>query len=116
MKLPRGLSNLAAFNHYRDRIVILGGGFNSGFYTPVQMLNIKTGEWTDFAEINYGKDLRNKVIFCNNGAYAFGGNNYLGEKLLLENNRWAPVKSYDIQDNLDSWSCALTFSIINTPK
>ncbi len=110
-KLPLPLSNLAAFNPYRDRIVILGGGLSTGFYTSVQMLDMKTGEWSALAPINDGKDLRNKVIFTNNAAYAFGGNNYSAEKLLIENNKWVPVTPYDMQNNLDSWSCALTFQI-----
>eukprot|EP00826_Nyctotherus_ovalis_P006038 TRINITY_DN11388_c0_g1_i1.p1 TRINITY_DN11388_c0_g1~~TRINITY_DN11388_c0_g1_i1.p1 ORF type:complete len:235 (-),score=60.00 TRINITY_DN11388_c0_g1_i1:114-818(-) len=114
MKLPLPLSNLAAFNPYRDRIVILGGGFSSGFYTSVQMLNVKTGEYSEFAGVSYGKDLRNKVMYVNNAAYAFGGNNYSGEKLLLDNNKWVNVRSYDVEDNLDSWSCALSFRVMNT--
>jgi len=113
VKLPLPLSNLAAFNPYRDRVVILGGGFSSGFYTAVQMLNLKTGEILKYEGISYGKDLRNKVIFIDNVAYAFGGNNYSGEKLLLDNNKWITVNSYTIKDNLDSWSCALSFELLN---
>ena len=111
LKLPLPLSNLAAFNPYRDHIVILGGGLSTGFYTSVQMLNMKTGEWSELSAVNYGKDLRNKVIFINNAAYAFGGNNYSAEKLLIDNNKWVAVNPYDIQNNLDSWSCALTFQL-----
>lgn len=116
IKLPLALSNLAAFNPYRDRIVILGGGLSSGFYTSVQMLNLNTGEWSELASLNYGKDLRNKVIFTNNAAYAFGGINYSAEKLLIDNNKWVQVTPYDLQNNLDSWSCALTFQIPDGPN
>lgn len=108
-KLPLPLSNLAAFNPYRDQIVILGGGLSTGFYLGVELLNLKTGEWSKLVPLKDGKDLRNKVIFANNAAYAIGGNNYTAEKLLIENNKWVAVKPYEIQDNLDSWSCALTF-------
>ncbi len=113
-KLPLPLSNLAAFNPFRDRVVILGGGLSTGFYTSVQMMNMKTGELSTLAPINYGKDLRNKVIFTNNAAYAFGGSNYSAEKLLIENNKWVSVTPYNMQNNLDSWSCALTFQLPET--
>jgi N-acetylneuraminic acid mutarotase len=109
-KLPLPLSNLAAFNPYRDQIVILGGGLSTGFYLDVEVLNFKNGEWTKIVTLPEGKDLRNKVVYCNYAAYTAGGNNYTAEKLLIDNNQWAPLKTYGLQNNLDSWSCALTFS------
>ncbi len=110
-KLPLPLSNLAAFNPYSDTLVVLGGGLSTGFYMHVEMLNLKSREWTHLAPLNYGKDMRNKVIFVNNAAYASGGNNYSAEKLLIDNNKWVLLPSYDIPNNLDSWSCALTFQL-----
>ena len=46
-----------------------------------------------------GRDLRNKVVFIDDNAYAVGGLNSKAEKF-----------NYPIADNLDSWACALIFN------
>ena len=61
-----------------------------------------------------GRDLRNKVVFCDGYAYAIGGLNCKWEKLNIDQKKWIPIDDYVINDNLDSWSWALMFTPSNT--
>lgn len=56
-----------------------------------------------------GRDLRNKVVFIEENAYAVGGLNSKAEKFNFFKRIWTPLSDYPIADNLDSWACALTF-------
>jgi hypothetical protein len=59
--------------------------------------------------MNEGRDLRNKVCFIDEHAYAVGGLNSKAEKFNHKEKRWVPLPEYPISDNLDSWACALTY-------
>lgn len=59
-----------------------------------------------------GRDLRNKVVFIDENAYAVGGLNSKAEKYNYYKKQWTQLSDYPIADNLDSWACSLTF----TPK
>ena len=59
--------------------------------------------------MNEGRDLRNKVCFVDEHAYAVGGLNSKAEKFNHKDKRWVPLTEYPISDNLDSWACALTY-------
>lgn len=59
-----------------------------------------------------GRDLRNKVVYIDDFAYAVGGLNSKAEKYNYFKRQWGQLLDYPIADNLDSWACALTF----TPK
>jgi hypothetical protein len=56
-----------------------------------------------------GRDLRNKVVFIDEYAYAVGGLNSKAEKFNYFKKQWIQLADYPIADNLDSWACALTF-------
>lgn len=111
LKLPQLLSNGACFSPKSDQIIILGGGYNNGFSLEVLSLDLEKKTWTKLPAMSEGKDLRNKLVCHNNCLFAIGGNNYKAEKLSLIKNQWESLKSYAncYQDNLDSWSCALSF-------
>lgn len=59
--------------------------------------------------MNEGRDLRNKVCFIDDHAYAVGGLNSKAEKFNVKEKRWVPLNEYPLSDNLDSWACALTY-------
>ncbi len=59
--------------------------------------------------MNEGRDLRNKVCFIDDHAYAVGGLNSKAEKFNYKEKRWVPLTEYPLSDNLDSWACALTY-------
>lgn len=59
--------------------------------------------------MNEGRDLRNKVCFVDEYAYAVGGLNSKAEKFNHKEKRWIPLSEYPLSDNLDSWACALTY-------
>ena len=63
--------------------MILGGGFSSGFSLQVKMIDIETGKWTTLPQMTEGRDLRNKVVYYKDFAYAVGGYNFGAEKLSL---------------------------------
>lgn len=111
IKLPQPLSNGACFSPKSDQIVLLGGGYNNGFSLEVLSLDLEKKVWNKFPSMSEGKDLRNKLVFHNNAIFAVGGNNYKAEKFSMIKNHWENLKSYAncYQDNLDSWSCALSF-------
>lgn len=56
-----------------------------------------------------GRDLRNKVVYIDENAYAVGGLNSKAEKFNYLKKTWTQLSDYPIVDNLDSWACALTF-------
>lgn len=56
-----------------------------------------------------GRDLRNKVVFVDEHAYAVGGLNSKAEKFNFQKRSWGLIQDYPIADNLDSWACAMTF-------
>ena len=62
--------------------------------------------------MNKGRDLRNKAIKFQNQIFTIGGNFYDGEKLDLREKGWEQLKPYNdlVNDNLDSWCCALSYN------
>lgn len=126
VSLRKPLSNSAAICHpagscstsASDCIYILGGGHDEGFskevftFTPQQPQS--GGEYTlkVISEMESGKDLRNKVVIDGHFLYTIGGNNYKTERLNLITKIWELLPSYFpvITDNLDSWTCALTYT------
>jgi hypothetical protein len=74
LKFP--LSNCACFSPEKNKVVLFGGGFSSGFSPYVEQIDVES----------------QKV-----------------EKLTYFKRQWTPLNDYPIGDNLDSWSCALTF-------
>ena len=107
MKFP--LSNCACFCPEPDKVVVFGGGFSSGFSPYVEQVDIKTGQWKTLPVMNEGRDLRNKVCFVDEHAYAVGGLNSKAEKFNHKEKRWIALSEYPLSDNLDSWACALTY-------
>ena len=59
--------------------------------------------------MNEGRDLRNKVCFVDEHAFAVGGLNSKAEKFNHKEKRWLPLTEYPLSDNLDSWACSLTY-------
>lgn len=59
--------------------------------------------------MNEGRDLRNKVCFVDNHAYAVGGLNSKAEKFNHKEKKWIQLNEYPLSDNLDSWACAMTY-------
>jgi len=109
LKLKFPLSNCACFCPEPDKVVVFGGGFSSGFSPYVEQVDIKSGQWKTLPVMNEGRDLRNKVCFVDEHAYAVGGLNSKAEKFNHKDKRWVPLTEYPISDNLDSWACALTY-------
>lgn len=109
-KLRFSLSNWAWFSPFMNKVVIFGGGFSSGFSHFVEMIDVEIGEWKGLPKMKEGRDLRNKVVYIDGWAYAIGGLNRKCEKLNLSKNKWITIDDYIINDNLDSWSCALMFT------
>ena len=66
-----------------------------------------------FQQMQFGKDVRNKIFKINTKIYAFGGNKYNGEVLDLLQNKWFILKTYKnhVRENLDSWASALQYDI-----
>ena len=86
LKLP--LSNCACFCPEPDKVVVFGGGFSSGFSPYVEQIDIKTGVWKTLPVMNEGRDLRNKVCFIDDHAYAVGGLNSKAEKFSFKEKKW----------------------------
>ena len=105
------LSNCGCFSPYFNKVIVLGGGFSSGFSHAVEMLDIETLEWTSLSFMNEGRDLRNKLTFFNGGVYCVGGYNFRAEMFNVEKETWTQLPNYLISDNLDSWSSTLTYNI-----
>ena len=54
--------------------------------------------------------IRNKVCFMKGHAYVAGGNSKeKAEKFDYKQKKWIPLPNYPIKNNLEWWSCALTF-------
>lgn len=113
VKLKMSLSNSACFPYADNSIVILGGGYNNGFCLEVNQLNINTNQWKQLPSMSDGRDLRNKLVSINGNVYAIGGNNFIAEKYSLKKGEWQELASYRdlVDDNLDSWSCALYYEL-----
>jgi N-acetylneuraminic acid mutarotase len=80
VKLKFALSNCACYCPEPDKVVVFGGGFSSGFSPYVEQIDVKTGQWRTLPIMVEGRDLRNKVCFIDDHAYAVGGLNSKAEK------------------------------------
>lgn len=109
IKLKFPLSNCACFCPEPDKVVVFGGGFSSGFSPYVEQIDIKTGQWKTLPIMNEGRDLRNKVCFIDENAYAVGGLNSKAERFNYKDKKWIQIPEYPLSDNLDSWACAMTY-------
>lgn len=107
--LKSPLSNSACFSPKKNTVIVLGGGLSTGFSFHVQQLDVETGLWTNLPMMTEGRDLRNKVAFFSNRVYCVGGYNFKAEMLEIGKEAWDQLATYPVGDNLDSWSCALTF-------
>ena len=59
--------------------------------------------------MNEGRDLRNKVCFIDENAYAVGGLNSKAERFNYKEKKWINIAEYPLSDNLYSWACAMTY-------
>ena len=109
--LKHQLSNSACFSPTDNKVIVLGGGFSSGFSNSVEMLDIESLAWIKVSQMNEGRDLRNKLTYYQGGVYCVGGYNFRAEVFHLVSNTWTQLPSYLVSDNLDSWSSALTYKI-----
>ena len=80
IKLQFPLSNCACFCAENNKVVLFGGGFSSGFSPYVELIDVVTCEWKSLPIMNEGRDLRNKVVYVDDLAYAVGGLNQKVEK------------------------------------
>ena len=109
VKLKFALSNCACFCPEKNKVVLFGGGFSSGFSSYVEQIDVETAEWKSLPVMAEGRDLRNKVVFIDDHSYAVGGLNSKAEKFNFPKRQWTQLSDYPLVDNLDSWACALTF-------
>ena len=109
VKLKFPLSNCACFCPEKNKVVLFGGGFSSGFSPYVEQIDVEACEWKALPIMAEGRDLRNKVVFADEHAFAVGGLNSKAEKFNFSKRNWTQLQDYPIADNLDSWACALTF-------
>lgn len=112
VKLKFPLSNCACFCPKKDKVIVFGGGFSSGFSPFVEQIDVVTQQWESLPIMSEGRDLRNKVCYIEGQAYAMGGLNSKAEKLIYTDKKWMEVPCYPLSDNLDSWASCLLF----TPK
>jgi len=77
------LSNCACFSPERNKVIVLGGGFSSGFSLSVEKLDIETETWVSLPMMTEGRDLRNKVTYFNGNAYCVGGYSFKAEMINL---------------------------------
>ena len=103
------LSNCGCFSPFFNKVIVLGGGFSSGFSHAVEVLDIESLEWVSLSFMNEGRDLRNKLTYFNGGAYCVGGCNFRAEIFNVNNETWTQLPNYLVSDNLDSWSSCLTY-------
>jgi kelch-like protein 19 len=80
VKLKFPLSNCACFCPEKNKVVLFGGGFSSGFSPYVEQIDVETCEWKTLPIMAEGRDLRNKVVFSDDHAFAVGGLNSKAEK------------------------------------
>ena len=113
VELKQSLSNSACYAYSDNSIVILGGGYNNGFCLEVNHLDVNAGKWKELPSMSDGRDLRNKLVSINGSVYAIGGNNCVAEKYSVKKGVWQYISSYKdfVDDNLDSWSCALYYDV-----
>ena len=83
------LSNCACFSNSAKKVIILGGGFSSGFSLDVQEIDIETGARRRLDMMTEGRDLRNKIVVFNNKAFCVGGYNFKAEALDLRTESWS---------------------------
>jgi hypothetical protein len=88
VKLKFPLSNCACFCSDKNKVVLFGGGFSSGFSPYVEMIDVEAQEWKSFPIMQEGRDLRNKVVFIEDNAYAVGGLNSKAEKFNYSKKSW----------------------------
>ena len=88
VKLKFALSNCACYCPEPDKVVVFGGGFSSGFSPYVEQIDVKTGQWRTLPIMVEGRDLRNKVCFVDEHAYAVGGLNSKAEKFNYRQRQW----------------------------
>mmetsp|Transcript_23569 Transcript_23569/g.23225 ORF Transcript_23569/g.23225 Transcript_23569/m.23225 type:complete len:294 (+) Transcript_23569:800-1681(+) len=86
LKFP--LSNCACFCPEKNKVVLFGGGFSSGFSPYVEQFDTITFQWKSLPIMNEGRDLRNKAVFIDGNAFAAGGLNYKVEKFNYSGKRW----------------------------
>jgi hypothetical protein len=104
------LSNCACFATRSNQLVVLGGGFSSGFSMAVELLDLDREIWQSLPMMTEGRDLRNKVVVYDDQVYCVGGYNFKAETFNLNSQEWVQLPNYLVSDNLDSWSCALLHS------
>ena len=76
VSLPQPLSNAAAIS-FDESIFIVGGGHDEGFSHDVFQLDLASSDHlSSVAQMDAGKDLRNKLIRDGKYLYAIGGNNF----------------------------------------
>jgi hypothetical protein len=109
------LSNCACFATRSSQLVVLGGGFSSGFSMAVELLDLDREVWQSLPMMTEGRDLRNKVVVYDNRVYCVGGYNFKAEAFDLSSQEWVQLPNYLVSDNLDSWSCALLHSVMPKP-
>lgn len=112
IKLKFPLSNCACFCPQKNKVIVFGGGFSSGFSPFVEQIDVVTQQWESLPIMSEGRDLRNKVCYVEGSAYAMGGLNSKAERLNYFEKKWNDVPCYPLSDNLDSWASCLLF----TPK
>lgn len=112
VKLKFPLSNCACFCPQKNKVIVFGGGFSSGFSPFVEQIDVVTQQWESLPIMSEGRDLRNKVCFSEGYAYAMGGLNSKAERLNYSERKWATIPCYPLSDNLDSWASCMLF----TPK
>ena len=112
IKLKFPLSNCACFCPQKNKVIVFGGGFSSGFSPFVEQIDVVTQQWESLPIMSEGRDLRNKVCYVEGCAYAMGGLNSKAERLNYFEKKWSEVPCYPLSDNLDSWASCLLF----TPK
>lgn len=115
VQIKHSLSNAAAISHSKDQIMLMGGGYDTGFSLEVVGFNITTLQFTKYPDMTEGRDLRNKIVYYKGQVFSIGGNNYTSEKFSYSKNEWKPISSYKnfAIDNLDSWCCAYSFETSN---
>ena len=88
VKLKFPLSNCACFCPEKNKVVLFGGGFSSGFSPYVEQIDVETCEWKALPIMAEGRDLRNKVVFAEEHAFAVGGLNSKAEKFNFNKKNW----------------------------
>ena len=88
VKLKFPLSNCACFSPEANKVSVFGGGFSSGFSPYVELIDVEKEDWKALPIMTEGRDLRNKVVFADDCAYAIGGLNRKAEKFHYPKRIW----------------------------